>query len=376
MFLLETGVIVIGEIHIGNNAKIGIGAVVNKGVQDYCTVVGNPVKIICKRKWEMVEPLISVIVPVYKVEKYLNRCVESIVNQTYDNLEIILVDDGSPDNCPAICDLWANKDHRIQVIHKKNGGLSDARNAGLNVARGELISFIDSDDWIEQDFFQRLYYAISKNGADIAECATFYDTEDGKLIRVREEAPDFLLAHKEALHRLVLEDGVYQTVWNKLYRHEIINGIDFKVGKYNEDDFWTYKVLDKGKSLAIVEKPLYHYLQRSTSIIGVGYNVRRLDGLEARFQRMRYLQKYDELNTLVRQQFILDCMWHMQCVLLYLVKEDKKYAKAYILSLIQKMPKLKIKDMSVNKKYKIWLILFNCFPVFTAQIRNILKIGT
>lgn len=323
----------------------------------------------------MMEPLISVIVPVYKVEKYLNKCVESIIRQTYDNLEIILVDDGSPDNCPIMCDLWAKKDHRIQVIHKQNGGLSDARNAGLNIARGELISFIDSDDWIEQDFFQSLYYALSKNDADIAECATSYDTEDGKLLRVREEAPNSLLDHKEALRRLVLEDGVYQTVWNKLYRYEIISGIDFKVGKCNEDDFWTYKVLDKGKSLAIVGKPLYHYLQRSTSIIGVGYNLHRLDGLEARFQRMQYLQKYDELNKLARQQFIMDCMWHMQCVLLYLEKEDKKQARVYILELIQKIPKLKIKDMSVNTIYKIWLTFFSCFPVLTAQIRNILKIG-
>lgn len=323
----------------------------------------------------MKEPLISVIVPVYKVEKYLNKCVESIISQTYDNLEIILVDDGSPDNCPIMCDIWANKDHRIRVIHKQNGGLSDARNAGLNIASGELISFIDSDDWIEQDFFQMLYYAMSKNGADIAECATSYDTEDGKLLRVREEAPNSLLDHKEALRRLVLEDGVYQTVWNKLYRNEIIIGIDFKVGKCNEDDFWTYKVLDKAKSFAIVGKPLYHYLQRSTSIIGIGYNLRRLDGLEARFQQMQYLQKYNELNKLARQQLIMDCMWHMQCVLLYLGKEDKKHARVYILELIQKMPKLKIKDMSVNIKYKIWLTLFNCFPVLTAQIRNILKIG-
>lgn len=323
----------------------------------------------------MKKPLISVIVPVYKVEKYLNRCIKSIVEQTYNNLEIILVDDGSPDYCPAICDAWAEKDSRIKVIHKENGGLSDARNAGMKAANGELIGFVDSDDWIEQDFFQRLYCAMVENGADVAECATAYDTEKGELLRVRKEATDSLLERKEALRRLVLEDGVYQTVWNKLYRREVVDGIDFAVGKYNEDDFWTYKVLDKGKSLATVEMPLYHYLQRSTSIIGIGYNIQRLDGLEARFQRMQYLQKYSELDRLVRQQFILDCMWHLQCVLLYLKKEDKIHAKIYILDVMQKIPRLKIKDMTVNIKYKVWLMLFNYFPIFTAQIRNLLKIG-
>ena len=273
------------------------------------------------------DELISVIVPVYKVEKYLDRCVESIINQTYSNLEIILVDDGSPDHCPAMGDAWADKDRRIEVIHKKIGGLSDARNVELAVATGELIGFIDSDDWIEKSLFECLHQAMIETGADVAECATSYDAEDGKLLRIRKEALAPLLERREALRRLVLEDGVYQTVWNKLYRCEIVNGIDFVVGKCNEDDFWTYKVFDKGKSLATVEAPLYHYLQRSTSIIGVGYNLRWLDGLEARFQRMEYLQKYDELAKLTRQQFILDCIWHLQCTFCYLSGQEQYIAR-------------------------------------------------
>ena len=277
--------------------------------------------------YRKMDELISVIVPVYKVEKYLDRCVESIINQTYSNLEIILVDDGSPDHCPAMGDAWADKDRRIEVIHKKIGGLSDARNVELAVATGELIGFIDSDDWIEKSLFECLHQAMIETGADVAECATSYDAEDGKLLRIRKEALAPLLERREALRRLVLEDGVYQTVWNKLYRCEIVNGIDFVVGKCNEDDFWTYKVFDKGKSLATVEAPLYHYLQRSTSIIGVGYNLRWLDGLEARFQRMEYLQKYDELAKLTRQQFILDCIWHLQCTFCYLSGQEQYIAR-------------------------------------------------
>lgn len=326
-------------------------------------------------KENRMEHLISVIIPVYKVEKYLDKCIESVVNQAYRNLEIILVDDGSPDHCPAMCDAWAKKDNRIRVLHKKNGGLSDARNAGLAVATGELISFIDSDDWIEKSFFECLHQAMIETDADVAECATVYETEDGKLLRIRKEAPATLLERKEALCRLILEDGVYQTVWNKLYRCEIVREVTFVSGKCNEDDFWTYQVFDRGKKLAIVEAPLYHYLQRGTSIIGAGYNLQRLDGLEARFQRMEYLQKYDELAKLTCQQFMLDCMWHLQCALCYLKGQEQCIALENILSFKEKTPKVKRRELTLNWKYKVWYFMFNSVPVLTAKIRNRLKMG-
>ena len=123
---------------------------------------------------------ISVIVPVYKVEPYLDRCVQSVVNQTYPNLEIILVDDGSPDQCPVMCDTWAKKDPRIRVIHKKNGGLSDARNAGMAAASGEYISFVDSDDWIAPEMLERLVKALERDDSDIAACAVEMVWEDGR----------------------------------------------------------------------------------------------------------------------------------------------------------------------------------------------------
>ena len=319
--------------------------------------------------------LISVIVPIYQVEPYLDRCVKSIVNQTYKNIEIILVNDGSPDGCPAICDAWAERDSRVKVIHKENGGLSDARNAGLAVAAGDLISFIDSDDWIEPDFLTALYDAMEQTGAKIAECATTYAAEDGTAIRIREETLPSPLDRTEALRRLVLEDGVYQTVWNKLYRREVIQGVPFAVGKYNEDEFWTYQVFDRIKKLAIVETPLYNYLQRGTSIIGVGYNLRRLDGLEARFQRMNYLQKYDELANLARQQFTLDCMWHLQCALRCLSGQERQIAQNAILALKRQTAKVTQKDLTLNLKYRIWYAMFRFAPVATATLRNCLKIG-
>lgn len=319
--------------------------------------------------------LISVIVPIYKVEPYLDRCVKSIVSQTYDNLEIILVDDGSPDGCPAMCDEWAQKDSRIKVIHKTNGGLSDARNAGLAAASGELIGFIDSDDWIEPDFFTALYGAMAQTGAEIAECAAAFVAEDGKTIKIRKEAPLAALDRIEALRRLVLEDGVYQTVWNKLYRREVIRGSSFAVGKYNEDDFWTYQVFDQIHKLAIIETPLYNYLQRNTSIIGAGYSLRRLDGLEARFQRMEYLQKYEELADLTRQQFLLDCMWHYQSAQRQLTGNDRQKALSTVLNYLRKTPLLSLEQTTLTGKYRLWLKLFLLKPWLTASIRNRLGIG-
>ena len=131
----------------------------------------------------MLNPLISVVVPIYNVDKYLDRCVESIIKQTYTNLEIILVDDGSSDNSPQICDNWNVKDKRIKVIHKENGGLSDARNVGLSFATGEIISFIDSDDWIEHEMFEKMLNRKKKDNSDIVSCGVKWVKEDGSLIR-------------------------------------------------------------------------------------------------------------------------------------------------------------------------------------------------
>lgn len=320
------------------------------------------------------KPLVSIIVPIYNVEQYLDHCVQSIVDQTYKNLEIILVNDGSTDKCPVMCDSWVAKDNRIKVIHKKNGGLSDARNAGLQIASGELIGFIDSDDWIDTNFIQCLYSAMEKNNAEIAECSTHYITEDGTVIKTRKTGSG-ILDCMTALRKLVLEEGVYQTVWNKLYRCDIVREIPFALGKYNEDEFWTYQVVERIQRLVMVEMPLYNYLQRNTSIIGTGYNIRRLDGLEARFQRMQHLQKYDELATLTRQQFMLDCMWHLQCALRCLKGQERQSAIEKILMFKDKTSKVDQMRLTLNWKYRVWYSMFRLMPNYTAQLRNLLKIG-
>ena len=319
--------------------------------------------------------LISVIVPVYKVEDCLDKCVRSIVEQTYSNLEIILVDDGSPDRCGAMCDAWAEKDGRIKVLHKENGGLSDARNAGLKIATGSLISFIDSDDWIEPDFLEALLGAMESHRAQLAECAVNLVDEEGKVLRLRETVKVPFVDKLEGLRRLILEDGIYQTVWNKLYRREVLEGILFEKGKCHEDDFWTYQVFDRMDRLAVVERPMYYYLQRSGSIMGAGYSLKRLDGPEARYRRMQYLSKYDELRNLTRQQLMLDCMWHLQSALRCLNGQDQKTAVAAIMKMKKVTPKVSHSCLTLNTKYKIWYRLFVIAPKLTARVRNLFGIG-
>ena len=319
--------------------------------------------------------LISVIVPIYKVEDCLDKCVRSIVEQTYTNLEIILVDDGSPDGCGAMCEAWAQKDSRIKVVHKENGGLSDARNAGMAVATGSLISFVDSDDWIAPDFLEALLSAMGTQNAQIAECAVELVDESGNTLRRRETAKVSSVEKIDGLRRLVLEDGIYQTVWNKLYRREVIEGIPFEKGKYHEDDFWTYQVFDRMERLAIVERPMYHYLQRSGSIMGVGYSLKRLDGPEARFRRMEYLSKYDELRNLTRQQLMLDYLWHLQSILRSLRGQEQKQAVDTIMNMKKATPKVPFRKLTLNTKYRVWYMVFTVAPKLTAKVRNLLKIG-
>ena len=167
--------------------------------------------------------MISIIVPVYQVEPYLNRCVRSLLEQTYTDLEIILVDDGSPDGCPALCDAWAGKDARVRVIHKPNGGLSDARNAGLTAASGEEIAFVDSDDWVDPDMLERLHNQMEETGADLAACGVTWEYPGGHS-EVPHPLEDRLYTGRKAIMRAYIQTCMVRTtVWNKLYRRAVVD---------------------------------------------------------------------------------------------------------------------------------------------------------
>lgn len=234
---------------------------------------------------------ISIIIPVYKVEKYLDKCVESVVNQTYKNLEIILVDDGSPDKCPQMCDEWAKKDKRIKVIHKENGGLSDARNKGLDMATGDYIMFLDSDDYVSMQICEKLLDLSLKNNADISMCgfAEFYEDED--LLVVDTNCNTMVLNRTQIINQIYKPTiNLLMTAWAKLYKKEIFEDIRYPVGKLHEDEFVIHQVIYKANTFAHTTEKLYYYLKRRESITAVKKQKNITDVLEA------FKNRYDFLN--------------------------------------------------------------------------------
>lgn len=319
---------------------------------------------------------ISVIVPIYNVEKYLARCVDSIVNQTYKNLEIILVDDGSPDRCPQMCDDYAEKDSRIKVVHKKNGGLSDARNAGIAVATGEYISFIDSDDYVSDDFFECLLDAMNKENSDIAECSVVKLYEDNRFDEFSDDLSVKTYDTQDAMSALIAENPFHQHVWNKLYKTELVKNIPYAVGKLNEDEFWTYQVFGRANKVSKLNKTMYYYFQRNSSIMGVGYNIRRLDALEGKANRQKYIENnFPDLSTQAKIDLYGSCMFAYQSVLKFMSGADKKkalelirkYRKMYNLS----FDEIKLADKSARK----YFYLAKCNFGFCCKFRAISGIG-
>lgn len=213
----------------------------------------------------MNNPLISVIVPIYKVEQYLDRCVQSIVDQTYQNLEIILVDDGSPDACPAICDSWAARDCRVKVIHKKNGGLSSARNAGLDICRGEYVTFVDSDDWVEADMYETLLRACNNQNTRISVCGRYVVSADGKYIDKCYASPDSI-SSIDFTARMLVGDCCDSSACDKLFSKRLWDNVRFPDGRIYEDIAIMYRVVLNSDRVAIVNRPLYNYYRHSNSI--------------------------------------------------------------------------------------------------------------
>ena len=271
-------------------------------------------------------PLISVIVPVYRVERYLDRCLRSITEQTYRNLEIILVDDGSPDRSGAICDAWAEKDSRIRVIHKENAGAGAARNTGLDMAAGDVVSMIDSDDYLEVHMYEHLLSLLAED-VDIAECDICWtelddlQMEDGSCAEIREE-------NAETAMRLHIRDEIFcQTPPNKLYRRETIGDVRFPVGNLIDDEYFTYKVIGNARKLARSSACMYAYRQQPGSAMHKSFSIRRLQGLEAKMQRLEYLK--NRMPSLVKEakfDLFFTAMFMQQECLRFLTGEELRQA--------------------------------------------------
>ena len=259
----------------------------------------------------MPTPLVSIIVPVYKVEPYLRRCLNSIVNQTYTNLEIILVNDGSPDGCPQICNEYASKDNRIIVVHKENGGLSDARNAGLNICRGEYISFIDSDDWIANTYIELLLKAIQENNADLSICSFTKTKQTYDLTIVGQDFKYEVLDATAAAKKLWSKDYVtFVIACGKLAKKALFNDTRFPKGVLHEDEFVSYKLLYNANKTVFLDIPLYCYFQRVDSIMS---NVKpcSIRALKAYVERYNFFKSHNdaELSKLCLSTLCWDLLY-------------------------------------------------------------------
>ena len=319
--------------------------------------------------------MISIIVPVYKTEQYLNRCIDSIINQTYKNLEIILIDDGSHDGCGKICDEYAKKDERIKVVHKSNGGMSSARNVGLDTAKGDYIAFVDSDDYIALDMMEKMRAYVADNNADMAVCGFTRLSEKKVLLEQGKEvisgvySPEKLFESERAhIDGIVDRVSLYtESLCNKLYKRYIFDDLRLKVGKNHEDFYIMHHIISKCKKVYLSNDMFYFYWYNSKSVSAVKYNITRLDAVEAHLDRISLLDKiglhsrigfylYSAINVLTTGYNLLD-------------KKDKqvnsriKELRSEVLICYKKHYK------KMNFKYRMFAMMFKYSFWFYAWLR-------
>lgn len=286
----------------------------------------------------IMESLVSVIVPVYNVEEYLDNCVESIINQTYRNLEIILIDDESPDLCPQKCDSWAEKDSRIRVIHKKNAGVSFARNDGLDVARGAFITFVDSDDYLSSDAIEVMLKRIEQDQSDlvIAQCAKVYPNQAQKLVAYP-WISDKVITQDAAIQMMGASRALPVYLWGKLYRSHIFNKIRFPSLTCAEDVYVLPEIMERCSRISLVERVLYFYYQRSTSIVHSRKRHQIMDSIVASLHVSRYFLEYGHIESASRFFYSAVCQSYtlknrneasQQIKAAFDIKERRKLRKA------------------------------------------------
>lgn len=286
------------------------------------------------------EELVSVIVPVYNAEVYLRKCIESIINQTYEKLEVILVDDGSTDNSGKICDEYSLKDNRIRVIHKSNKGLSDTRNKGIEIAQGEYLSFVDSDDYIDRDMIRYIVENMEQNKCDIGICGWFLEREKDISI-CKFECSKMIINSEKCIEYLLSNNSFDNFMCNKIFKKKLFKNIRFPVGKKLEDLSVLYKIISEAESIYIESKPLYYYVLHDNSITSNLYN--QIDESvfdEYIIRKDNLLKMYPNLKDKILSNYFTACRSN----LIISIKSNKRDAG---------FEKERIKDMKENWKY-IW----------------------
>ena len=304
--------------------------------------------------------LISIIVPVYNVEKYLEKCVNSIVNQTYKNLEIILVDDGATDSSGKLCDELAKIDNRIKVYHKENGGLSDARNYGVEKSTGEYIGFVDSDDYIDAEMYEKLYEAIKKENVDVAECNLKIIYPDREELFTEQNYYN-VCTKQEYLEEYLKIEKIFGSACVRLIKSDIAKKLKFPVGKLYEDTYYAYGLINVADSYVIMDAPYYNYLMRENSITNARFNPRIFDlieiveefhntvyenypGLEEAADCRRMYAYFSVLNSILLEENYRDNEYYSEIL---------SYFKRNYISL------LKNKYINRNRKLSVILIKLN-----------------
>lgn len=319
--------------------------------------------------------LISVIVPVYGAEPYLDRCIRSIADQTYPNLEIILVDDGSPDRSGEICDAWASKDSRIRVIHQSNAGGGAARNTALDMARGTYIGMADSDDYLEPHMYEHLLSLMTED-VDIAECEMLETESDDAPLEPPADARVLICAAGEAMAHHIRDRIFRQTPPNKLYRRSTVGEIRFPVGNRIDDEFFTYRVIANCRKLAHSDRRMYAYRQQPGSVMHKSFALSRLQTVDAKCQRLELLQqRFPELVPLAKTNLLFTCLYQGQMALLHLEQADRKTAMARVQAALALWPLNRADVKTLPAKHRLWAVMSRVSLPLTCRLRNRLKIG-
>ena len=306
------------------------------------------------------DPIISIIVPIYNVGKYLPRCIESILNQTFNNFELILVNDGSTDNSGVVCDDYAKKDTRIKIIHKSNGGVSSARNAGLYVAKGEYIGFVDPDDYIDKNMYEKLYRLCIDNNSDIAICR--FNREINGKIQNKESTEEIIeLNNMEAMNELFKGNLYRFSLCNKLFSKKCFNDVLFPEGRIHEDLSTTYKLFANSKKAVYIDYYGYIYVKRENSILTSTYNEKRLQAFIAWDEIIEFIDK--NYYEIIEQVIATFTYWCVDNILYILNQVNNSKKKNNYLNIIQKYTTkyyIYIKRNNIlSRSYKLRIRIFN-----------------
>lgn len=327
----------------------------------------------------MKDCLISIIIPIYNTEKYLRECLDSVTNQSYENLDIILINDGSTDRSKDICEEYVNKDKRIRLINQENMGAAMAKNTGLDLIKGNLFTIIDSDDILHPHNLEILYKNMINMDADIVEgnFTTTLDKFNNELnIKNSIDKKNIKVFNTEkALEELIISRKFHQTPWNKLYKTELLKDIRFPDGKYIDDEYWTYKLFLNAKRISTLDLITYYYRQHDSSTMGKSYSVRRLDSIDALYERYLIIkEKFPNLEYLALKSFLLCCIYNFQKLCMSRDLDKNKFYREEIMIKFNCL--IKESDLSkFSTKEKVLIKSFYKTPYMTSKIRNTLGRG-